>query len=800
VSLQDRPRRTKSYFISKRGKVPTPGKRITRVLVTLALVGFVAGSLGAAGVYVYFSRDLPDVRTLRDYRPSLISRVYDGNGEVLTEFFIEKRYLIPVSEIPAILREATLAAEDSRFYSHHGLDFKGILRAMVANVRARGVVEGGSTITQQVAKTLFLTPERTLARKIREAIMALNIERTLSKEDILELYLNNIYYGHGAYGVEAAARIYFGKPVSEVDLPEAALISGLVKAPALYSPYFNMERARARQTHVLRRMLVEGYISRADMDGALQEPFQLVGRGKRTHPAPYFVEHIRKHVEDRYGSDQLYRGGLHIYTTILPKLQAAAEKALVDGLLQVDKRRGWRGPLAKLEAQPEETIDWTGIYEKAGRSPVPEQFHEGDVVVGVVLQTDEEKTMVATPAGWGSIPFKTMRWARPPDPTVDALWKPIHHPSGALAAGDIILVRMIKWDGTEGLYQLELHQEPEIQGALVCLEPMTGKILAMVGGYDFNISQFNRAVQAIRQPGSAFKPLTYAAAMEKGYTPSSIIIDSPIIFSEGDWQDAEEWKPVNFEEKFYGPTTLRTALVHSRNVVTVKLLKAIGVDTLTSFAHRMGITTPLTSGVSLLELTNTFAVFRNQGIRSEPLVLLKVLDREGTVTEEHEPRGEQEISPEIAYVITHILQDVIRHGTGWRARALGRPAAGKTGTTNDFNDAWFLGFTPQLVAGVWVGMDQEEPIGKNETGSRAASPIWVDFMREALKAEPKETFSVPVGVVFTKVDLKTGLLARPGQEEATFMPFVEGTEPTMYAKQKKAAASAKDLFRLDLKR
>jgi penicillin-binding protein 1A len=330
----------------------------------------------------------------------------------------------------------------------------------------------------------------------------------------------------------------------------------------------------------------------------------------------------------------------------------------------------------------------------------------------------------------------------------------------------------------------------------------------MVGGYDFGSSQFNRAVQAARQPGSAFKPVIYGAAMDKGFTPASVIIDSPIIFAEGDWQGAEHWKPVNFEEKFYGPTTLRTALVHSRNVVTVKLLKAVGVEHLIGFARRLGITSPLTpdlslalgsSGVSLVELTSAFSVYGNQGMRTRPFSVRKILDWEERVLEEHAPEAERAIAPELAYLVTHLLQDVVRHGTGWRVRALGRPAAGKTGTTNDFNDAWFLGFTPQLVTGVWVGMDQEEPIGKNETGSRAASPIWLAFMREALKGEPMATFPIPPGIVFTKVDPESGLLARSGHDDAAFMPFVEGTEPTTYA-EPKAAASAKDLFRMDLKR
>ncbi|MEE8210085.1 MAG: transglycosylase domain-containing protein, partial [bacterium] len=345
-------RRPKRFYLAKRGKLRRRGSRLARWLAVLGLVLLVAGGAGAAGVYVYFSRDLPDVRTLRDYRPSLITRVYDGNDELLTEFFIEKRYLVPLEQIPAILREATLAAEDRRFYSHHGLDFKGILRASLANLRAGGVVAGGSTITQQVAKTLFLTPQRTLARKIREAILALRIEGTFTKEEILELYLNNVYYGHGAYGVEAASKTLFGKPVAEVTLAESALIAGLVKAPAIYSPYFHRVRARSRRAHVLRLMLAGGFTSRAEMEEALEEPFALAGRRKWVHPAPYFVEHIRKKLEETYGSTQLYRGGMQVYTTIQPRLQAAAEKALREGVLAVDKRRGWRGPLAKLTELP----------------------------------------------------------------------------------------------------------------------------------------------------------------------------------------------------------------------------------------------------------------------------------------------------------------------------------------------------------------------------------------------------------------------------------------------------------------
>jgi penicillin-binding protein 1A len=790
----------KNYYIKKRRKGKSSFLRVFALFFFLFLLISMGGGLFS---YYLLSKDLPDVRELKTYTPSLITKVYSDNDELIKEFFIEKRILVPFDRIPATLKDATLAVEDARFFEHKGLDIYGILRALVSNIRAGGVVEGGSTITQQLAKSMFLTPKKTMERKIKEAILAYRLEKDFSKEEILEIYLNQIYYGHGAYGVEAAARTYFGKHIEELNLPECALIAGLSRAPNNYSPYFNLDRAKSRRAHVLKRMEAEGFISQFHAGEASKSPFELVGLIKEDDKAPYFTEHIRRYLEKIYGSEKIYRGGLQVYTTLNLDYQREAQQALKNGLEVADKRMGYRGPLGHIDMIEGAEVDWDQVYHvvvKEKRETLP---GVGDQAKGVVVDISDEKVTVDLKSKKGIIYLKDMSWARHLDPEIDGIHYRIKSPKDALKIGDIIGVKIKSEDEIETV--LSLEQEPQVQGALLSIEPQTGAIKVMVGGYDFTKSQFNRVTQAMRQAGSAFKPIIYSAAFEKGFTSADVIIDSPIIFSEEE-KETEDWKPSNFEEKFYGPTTLHTAIIHSRNVVTIKLFKKLGIKSVISFARKLGIQSPLnrdlslalgSSSLTLMELTAAYGVFANKGLKAEPYFIRMIKDSGDNIIEENEPVTEQVISEELAYITTSILQDVVKRGTGWKAKALGRPVAAKTGTTNNYQDAWFMGYTPNLVTGAWVGFDRNRTMGKNETGSRVAVPIWVDYMKRILKNQPIRNFSVPANVVFAKIDPENGLLSSPDNPDAVFQPFLKGTEPKKYSHKR---ASSEDFFRLDLER
>jgi penicillin-binding protein 1A len=738
---------------------------------------------GGYGFY-RVTRNLPQIASLQDYQPSIVTNVYAEDGTPIAEFYIERRIVVPLEEIPQKLIWAFVAAEDSRFFEHEGIDFIGILRALWKNIRAGGIVQGGSTITQQVTKSLLLTPERSYTRKLREAILAYRIEKHLSKEEILYLYLNQIYLGHGAYGVGAAAQNYFGKHLEELNLAECATLAGLPQAPSRYSPYSHPQRAKERQVYVLNQMVSDGYISADEAAEALAYNLEVKARkdwdiGK----VPYFAEHIRRYLEEKYGREVLYRQGLQVYTTVNLAFQKAAQRAVKKGLYELDKRQGYRGPVAHLASEEIEPF-----FQKLKESVEANGGLEpGTVVKGVVIAVSsaEKKVSVRLSEGLGTLPVEKMEWARKPDPEIAYGAVKVTNPARVLKVGDVILVRLLERDSKTENWLLALEQEPEVQGALLCMDNATGHVRAMVGGIDFHTSQFNRAIQSRRQPGSAFKPFTYAAALDKGYTPATIIIDSPIIYTDDqmDWK----WKPKNYKEKFYGPTLFRTALIFSRNVVTIKILRDIGIDYVIDYARRFGISSPLSrdlslalgsSGVSLLELTNAYSVFANLGELVSPIFITKILDRQGNLLEEYRPQRERVLEKDTAYVMTHLLQEVVKYGTGWRARAVKRPTAGKTGTTNNLQDAWYIGFTPSYVTGVWVGFDGDRTLGKFETGSRAASPIWVDFTAEVLKDKREKVFAVPENVVFAKIDPKTGLLAKPGDENAVFEAFKEGTAPT----------------------
>ncbi|MBW2039895.1 MAG: penicillin-binding protein 1A [Deltaproteobacteria bacterium] len=781
--------------------------------------------LAGTGAYLYFSFTLPPIKSLEDYKPPIITQVFSDDGELIGEFFKERRIVVPIERIPKILSQAFVAAEDSKFFQHKGISYLGILRAIAKNIMAGRIIQGGSTITQQVVRSLVLSRERTLSRKIREILLAHRIEKYLTKEEILYIYLNQIYLGHGNYGVEAAAQDYFGKGVEELTLSEAALLAGLPRAPEKYSPLHHLNQAKGRQAYVLGRMVEDGYITKKEADRDYQAPLEIKTReDKYLNTAPYFTEYVRIYLQEKYGEDLLYTQGLQVHTTLDLKMQREAQEALQKGLIELDRRQGYRGPEMVLK-RDEIAVFCQEMAQKLMEHPIK----AGETYLGVVrgISKDKKRVWVRIGDKRGYIPFKKMRWARTPNPEVDYSTALLKEPSQALKKGYVVRVR-VEEILPKGLVKLDLEQEPEVQGAILSVELPTGYVQAMVGGRDFLKSQFNRALQARRQPGSAFKPIVYAAALDKGFTPASIIIDSPVIYYDTLKEDS--WKPKNFEERFYGPTTLRTALTHSRNVVTIKLLRDIGVPYAIDYARGLGIESPLTpdlslslgsSEVTLLELVRAYAVFAARGHLLKPIFVKKVLDRdenileenlplpleadlkkkEGMIVEEDLKRGEEGVCPQViseetSYIMTSLLEGVVAHGTGWRARNLGRPCAGKTGTTNEYTDAWFVGYTPDLITGVWVGFDEKRPLGKFETGSRTASPIWVSFMKRALEGKPVRDFPIPEGIVFAKIDPETGLLAPPDAKEAIFECFTEGTQPTTFA-SKASLAEVEDFLKSD---
>ena len=785
--MQDSPKKKNPRKTRKKkpAKERSKFKKILMVsFLSIFLICLTAGFIGAGFIYFHFSKDLPDVRKLKDHQPSTITQIYSDKDEKIAEFYIEKRIIVSLENIPLALKQATLAVEDSNFYYHFGIDPKAIFRAFITNLKAGYVVEGGSTITQQLTKTMFLSREKTLPRKIKEAILAVRLELVFSKDEILEMYLNQIYYGHGTYGVEAAARTYFGKSVKELTIAECAMIASLPKAPNNYSPYRNPKKARKRRNHVIRRMADVSFITTEQAKTSLQEDFHLGEVQEMLNKAPYFVEHVRRILENKFGSSKLYRAGLKVYTTLNMEMQESAQRAIKENLRNADKRYGYRGSLGTVDLSRGEIAVQNAMLKQNNFSE-GQGIEIGSTINGTVMSVGETQAWVILGAEDGYLDIKNMNWARKPNPNVDGRWAKIKRPNEAIAAGDMIQVKVLgrKQDGSG--WSLALEQEPEVEAALVSLDPLTGHVKAMIGGYDFYKSQFNRAVQAIRQPGSAFKPIIYAAAINEGFAPSSIIIDSPIIFKEK--EDAfDKWKPVNFEEKFYGPTSLREALAHSRNVVTVKLMQKIGIKSSIRLARSLGISSNLeenlsialgSSGMTLYELTSAYSAFANMGTLIKPAAIRSIKSRSGEVLFTAVPETTQPITPGTAHIITSLMKSVIQNGTATKVRALKRPVAGKTGTTNNYVDAWFMGYTPELVTGVWVGKDKDEPLGRNETGSRVAIPIWLQFMQEALANQPKINFSVPKDIQFLKVQSESGEPAKFGDTDSKFELFSQDFLP-----------------------
>lgn len=802
--------------------------RFIKFVIASVTVIIIIGTLGAGALYFYFARDLPNIQSFEDYKPPIVSEVFAADGAKMGEFWIECRLVAPIDDIPKLIIQAFVAAEDARFFEHKGVDVRGIGRAFYENLKAGEVVQGGSTITQQITRSILLSRERTYARKVKEAILATRIDRNLTKREILEIYLNQIFLGNRAYGVKAAARNYFHKALSDVTLGEAAMMAGLSQAPGVDNPIVSTERAKARQLYVLKRMYDVDYITKKEMEKAVAEPLTIyvagIDKDFNYQYAPYFTEEVRRIVLDEYGEKVLYEGGLKIYTTADIAMNQYAQAAVRHGLEALDHRRmGYRGPIGHLSddqmpafLEKQHRLAMTEKYgdviyipdteegkaRKSGPTPlIPDKFYQA-VVVGF----GENNRVIEVKVGHtsGIVNNKGYNWA----------WAYIRGmPSARLAKGDIILIQPTE---TEGEY--DLVQIPNVQGALFSMVPQTGFVRAMAGGFDFKLSEFNRATQALRQPGSSFKPIIYSSALDKGYTYSHTVLDAPVTYKVGD----EIWSPKNYGGKFSGNTTFESDLVYSRNVPTVKIAQSIGTHYITAFARKLGLTNHFykylsmalgANSVYLQEMVTAFSTFANHGRKPERILITKIEDADGNVIEEYRPPeeilspaaahlkaantdpkstelntalfeankefiekdslqlSEEELrvlygkaipdgyvmTPQTAYLICNLLQEVVKRGTGARVNALGKPVAGKTGTTNDETDAWFIGFVPDLAAGAWVGYDVKKSLGRGEQGGRTAAPIFLEYMKEATKNfEPKE-FMPPEGFsIETIASLKGG--------------------------------------------
>ena len=837
--------------------------RLFKMLFLMGITSSILVMIGVGGVLWLFSKDLPQIITVADYRPLTVTRVFGLNHQEVVEigeFFKERRYVIPYDKIPQSVIQAFISAEDDQFFEHPGINVASMVRAGIANFRAGHVVQGGSTITQQVAKSLLLTPERSFDRKIKEIILASRIEKNLTKQQILYLYLNQIYLGHGAYGVQAASRMFFRKDVEDLTLAEAAILAGMPQAPGKFSPHLNPKKAKERQVYVLRRMLENKFISQNDFKSASRESLRIYHdedfNGKY---APYYVEHIRRYLVERFGEKAVYEDGLNVYTPIQVSVATAAKKSVEEGLRTVDQRIGFRGPIKHLRSEPEITkfmdeqrlvlidqklhfkvldeegrLDALEAIKLAQLSSERDLLEHGVLYQAVVSGVDSVRKSLQVMIGHirAEIPADRMKWAR--------------YPQG-FKRGDVVFVSLIS-QRPEVIVALD--QKPQIQGALFSMNVQSGEVLSMVGGYDFDQSEFNRATQALRQPGSAFKPVIYAAALEKGFTPASIIVDAPMVFKDSDGMGA--WKPNNFESKFYGDTTFRQALIKSRNIPTIKLVQSIQVPQLIQFAKRVGMNSQFTpdlsialgsSTISLMDLTRVYALFPRHGRKIQPSFIKLIQDRDGKTLEEVIPKPlpsviaipkddgvvaaaspnaspvpsepeangavrfasfplandpDQVLDPRVAFVMTHLMKEVVHFGTGHEAKNLGRPAAGKTGTTNDYMDGWFIGFTPYIVTGVWVGFDAQKTIGQGETGAKVALPIWLNFMKEAVKDSVDADFTMPPGVVFSTIDAQTGKLTSPNSSSAIKEAFIAGTEPNEFnASSRSSSEDQGDFFTED---
>lgn len=783
--------------------------RFFTILVCLLLIGGAGVAGGGIWVFYEYGKGLPDHRQLKDYEPPVMTRVHAGDGRLLAEYAIEKRVFVPIRAMPPRLVNAFIAAEDQNFFIHKGIDPQGVLRAVLVNIKNYGTgrrLVGASTITQQVAKNFLLTNEVSIDRKIKEAILALRLEKTLEKERILELYLNEIYLGFQSYGVAAAALNYFDKSLNELTISEVAYLAALPKAPNNYHPVNKYQAAVSRRDWVVGRMLEEGFISQSEADAARATP--LTTRERRETElveADYFAEEVRRELLDLYGEDWLYKGGLSVHTTVDPRLQEIADRVLRKGLETYDFRHGWRGPLATVPTG----ADWRTAIEAF--EPPPGMF---DRVAGIVVRMDAKGVdLLIQGGGTGYMPLEQMRWARPwlEDQKVGGA---VSKPSDVVSIGDIVSLRPETHrparDGEEPeAYPPDtygLSQIPDIEGALVALDPHTGRVLAMSGGYSPDRSEFNRVTQAWRQPGSSFKPFVYLAALDNGYTPSTRILDAPFVIDQGPGQP--KWRPANYTEKFYGPSTMRLGIEKSRNLMTVRLAQAVGMDTIADYSQKFGIVDNLEEVLSmslgagettLMRLTSAYAMLVNGGKEITPTLIDRIQNRNGLTVFRHDTREcdacrqsfwtsqPVPILPDTrtrladagsAYQIVSMLEGVVERGTGRRISAVGKPLAGKTGTTNNQVDTWFVGFSPDLAVGVFIGFDKPRGLGKKETGSSVPAPVFRDFMAEALAGKPGIPFRIPPGLRLVRIDPATGALADPGDPNVILEAFKPDTVPT----------------------
>lgn len=791
---------------------------MTFILRSIGYVFGIAIVLGliAAGVAAWYisqiSASLPDYTALRRYEPPVMTRVHAADGSLVAEYSTERRLFLPIQTIPDLVKNAFLAAEDKSFYSHAGVDPMGILRALLTNYRNQGSGRrpiGASTITQQVAKNFFLTNEVSLERKLKELILSLRLEQAYSKEKILELYLNEIYLGRGSYGVAAAALDYFGKSVQELSIAQAAYLAALPKAPNNYNPFRYHDRAVERRNWVIDRMAEDGIITKAQAETAKAEPLDVITRDSAPHmfAADYFAEEVRRKIADLYGEKRLYGGGLSVRTSLDPNLQVLARKTLNAGLQRFDTSRGaWLGPVRQVELTP--GADWG-----AAVGDVPTLYDLPDWRVAVVLSVNASEAEIGLqPARDGSGRLVTDRergrilradvpWRRVKDGKGDKPTRSASRLSDMLAPGDVVYVEHVAGD-PDG--QWRLRQVPEVSGAMVAMDPHTGRVLALVGGYSYAQSEFNRATQAMRQPGSSFKPFVYAAALDNGYTPATVILDAPISFPDG---NGGYWTPKNYGGKFAGPSTLRLGVERSRNLMTIRLANEIGMPLVSEYAKRFGIYDnlppylPMAIGAgetTVLRMTTAYAIIANGGKKVVPTLIDRIQDRFGNTIYKHdericegcsaevwqsqdEPRlidnAEQILDPMTAYQITSIMEGVVQRGTATSVKAVGKPIAGKTGTTNDSKDAWFVGFSPDLVVGVFLGYDQPRNLGHGATGGTLAAPIFTSFMKEALADKPPVDFRVPDGLTLVSIDRISGRRTSPGAAGSIIEAFKPGTAP-----------------------
>ncbi len=737
--------------------------RLPRLLIAfyflLALVFVVAGA--AAGTLVGYEYNLPRIQSLEDYRPDVITDLYSDDNKVIGEFAIERRIVVPLEEIPPQLQLAILAAEDDQFYNHSGVNYLSILRAAYKDVIRMRRSEGASTITQQLSRMLMHVSEKTFDRKIKELLVAWKIEKQYSKQQILTLYCNQVYMGHGAYGVAAAADTYFGKELKALSLEECATIASLPRNPTLYSPRLHPAAALARRNYILDRMTAEKMIAPQLAAEAKAKPLVLRSRSFEAEAAPYFVEWVRQSLADRYSTDTIWRKGLKIYTTLNLDMQAAANKALREGLASYDKKHGWRGPVDNILKIPAASLE--NYTHPAWQNPL----HPGDIVPGLVVNVDESNITVRIGKYSGAIGPKEIAWTR------------AKKPADILKPGDLAYFQINSLNDARREVSLVLDQVPDVQGAMVTVDNATGEIKTMTGGYDFQTSEFNRATQALRQVGSTFKPIVYSTALEQGMSADSTVVDSPVSFTDA---LGRLYQPVNYDGKYKGTITLRQALAESRNVPTIKLASLLGIKNVLVMARRFGLSgrmepyLPLAIGAceaTPLEMAKAFTVFPNLGTEPKPYFIRRIEDYDHTKKEETVPQMNKVLSPDIADKMLALLQNVIQNGTAQAAKSLDRPVGGKTGTTNDFADAWFVGFSPSLTTAVWVGYDDRRTLGNKEAGAVVALPIWISYMQEVFKGKPVEQFARPeISTVATGPVENTG--TTPIEQKQIFVEDLPG--------------------------